>query len=121
MNSQTLPEILDAIKTELTKKKIEFSNRLSHAGAVMNVCWTMEKAKSCYFKLPRKKESGGCIWDYGAVACIFLEAGGIVCDCSGNPLVLNSPDSVFMNKKGILFSSDNKLKNLIIKIRAKTL
>lgn len=119
MNCQVLPELLDKIKTELNKKTIKFSNRMSHAGAVMNVCWLMEKAKSCYFKLPQKADSGGCIWDYGAVACIFSEAGGIVCDCSGDLLVLNSAVSVFMNRKGILFATHDELKELVVKVRAK--
>lgn len=119
LNSQSLPKLLEKIKTELTYKKINYLTKLSHAGAVMNVCWLMEKTKSCYFKLPKKKDSGGCIWDYSAVACIFSEAGGIVCDCSGEPLALNSIDSVFMNKKGILFATNDELKQLIIEIRKK--
>ncbi len=116
MNGQMLPKMLDEIKTELTDKKIKFSNRMSHGGAVMNVCWLMEKSNSCYFKLPRKSDGGGCIWDYGAVACIFSEAGGIVCDCSGVPLFLNSEVSVFMNREGILFAANNELKDLVVKI-----
>lgn len=115
MKGKDLPKILDIINIKLTQKNIQFSKMFSHAGAVMNVCWAMENAQSCYFKLPQKKESGGCIWDYGAVACIFTEAGGIACDCSGNPLILNSTDTVFMHQKGILFATSNELIQLITK------
>ena len=81
----------------------------THSGAVMNVCNSLEYPMSFFLKIPKPEEGGGCIWDYGATACIYKEAGGVVTDCLGNELALNSPNSVYMNKCGVLFASTKEL------------
>jgi 3'-phosphoadenosine 5'-phosphosulfate (PAPS) 3'-phosphatase len=116
MKDEMLPMMMEEIESELAGKNIPHTTQMSHAGAVMNVCWLFEKPESCYFKLPRKKESGGCIWDYGAVACIYSEAGGFVSDCFGVTLDLNSKVSVFMNRKGVFFASSEELQSLIVRL-----
>ena len=83
------------------------------SGAVMNACLASENALSCYFAFPKKEAGGGSIWDYAATACIYKEIGAPVTDIFGNPLHLNTPDTTFMNKKGILFASDDGISKMI--------
>ena len=84
-------------------------------GAALIACWVLEKAPACYFSYP-KKELGGSVWDYAASACIYKEAGGWTSDLQGNPLDLNRPDSTFMNHRGILFATNEKLARKIIEL-----
>ena len=77
--------------------------------AVMNACWVLENAPACFVKRPKIQEGGGCLWDYAATACLFEEAGAVVSDSHGNSLDLNSRDSVFMNQKGVLYASHQKI------------
>ena len=81
----------------------------SHSGAVENVCTSMELPSSCFLKVPKKEQGGGCIWDYGATACLYTEAGGQVSDIYGRRLELNSRDSVYMNERGVLYASSSEL------------
>ncbi|MEE9354401.1 MAG: inositol monophosphatase family protein [Methylococcaceae bacterium] len=79
------------------------------AGAAMNTCSVLENNPACYFKFPKPQDGGGSLWDFAASACLFVEAGAVVSDIYGNTLALNSPDSTFMNKKGVLYASNIKL------------
>ena len=110
--------VIQKLSSEITNSGDISFECISHGGAVMNACWAMIKAPACYFKLPKKEQGGGCIWDFGATACIFTEAGGVVCDFYGNPLQLNNCDSVFMHEKGVIFACSEKLKNSIIDLSA---
>ncbi len=86
-------------------------------GAVMNAIWTIEKAPACYFKFPKVGLGGGSLWDFAATACIFAELGACtVSDIQGRPLDLNRKDATFMNHRGIVFASEESLKDLVIKI-----
>ena len=78
-------------------------------GAVMNACWVLENAPSYFVKRPKIQEGGGCLWDYAATACLFEEIGATVSDSFGNPLHLNSRDSVFMNRVGVLYASHREI------------
>lgn len=78
---------------------------ISHAGAVMNAIWCIERAPAYYFALPKNTKGGGCIWDYAASVCIFNEIGLEVSDYYGNPLNLNRPESIYMNEFGVVFST----------------
>lgn len=84
-------------------------------GAVMNACWALEKGTSCYFKFPKKRAGGGCLWDYAATTALYTEAGAIACNMSGDALDLNRADSTFMNHKGALFATNKELAGLILK------
>ena len=86
---------------------------ISHGGAVMNACWTIENQPACYFKFPRSTNSGGSLWDYAATCCIFNELKMPCSDIKGNPMELNRPDSTYMNHKGILYASDIRLAECI--------
>ncbi|MDH3346300.1 MAG: hypothetical protein OEL75_03870, partial [Kiritimatiellaceae bacterium] len=87
---------------------------LRRGGGVMNALWVLENTPACYFKFPREKESGGCLWDFAASACIFNETDAIATDIHGKPLDLNRPDSCYMNHRGILFSTDPELAEQIV-------
>ena len=84
------------------------------AGAVMNACYVLETANSCYFKYPRLDNSGGSLWDYAATACLFNEVGAIASDISGKPMELNRKGNTFMNHRGILYASDPQLAAAIV-------
>lgn len=79
------------------------------SGAVKNACSIVFNAPACYIKFPKRSEGGGCLWDFAATACIVKEAGGWVSDIDGKPLDLNRRDSLFMNHRGVIFSSSEKL------------
>lgn len=89
---------------------------ISHAGAVLNACWIAENMPACYFKLPKKEEGGGSLWDFAATACILNETGAIVSDIRGKKLELNRKESTFMNHAGVLFGSDEALARFIMQI-----
>ena len=81
----------------------------------MNACWVLEHAPACYFKFPKQAEGGGSLWDYAATACILTEAGLHVSDIHGQKLDLNRGESTFMNHRGILYASDEKIADHIMK------
>ncbi len=84
------------------------------AGAVLKAIHIFDHLNSCYFKYPRKENSGGSIWDYAATACLFNEAGAIATDISGLPFELNRVGSTFMNHHGVLYCGQQKLADEII-------
>ena len=85
-------------------------------GAALIACWILEEAPACYFSYPKKELGGGSIWDYAASACIYKEADGWTSDLQGNPLDLNRPDSTFMNHRGVLFATNERLARDIIEL-----
>ncbi len=85
-------------------------------GAVINACHALESAPGCHFKFAKPQEGGGSLWDYAATACLFEEAGAVVCDVYGQPLDLNRPDSTFMNHRGAVYATDENLANRIREI-----
>ncbi|MCC5931282.1 MAG: inositol monophosphatase [Cyclobacteriaceae bacterium] len=86
---------------------------ITGAGAAINACMVLDHEKACYFKFPRKQNSGGSLWDYAATACIYGESGSPATDIHGNPLDLNRSDSTFMNHRGILFSSNQEISEMV--------
>jgi fructose-1,6-bisphosphatase/inositol monophosphatase family enzyme len=84
------------------------------AGAVMNACWTLERAPACYFKLPKGTPGGGNLWDYAATACIATEHGASVSDCRGAPLALNHPHTVMLNHSGVCYTSNPELARALL-------
>lgn len=86
---------------------------IQQGGAAMNACWVLEKSPACYFKFPSKHPGGGGLWDFSASACLFNEMSAVVSDISGQALDLNRADSTFMNHRGVLYASDNRLAKLI--------
>lgn len=83
-------------------------------GAVLMACTVLTTANSCYFKYPRRGDSGGSLWDYAATAALFHEAGAIASDIHGQPMALNRADATFMNHRGILFATSAPLADCIM-------
>lgn len=95
----------------LRKLKIE-----KFAGAVLNACWVLDNAPSCYFKIPKPQNGGGSLWDFAATACIINEAGAYGKSMDGSPLDLNRSDSTFMNHKGVLYASNKKVFDKLLEL-----
>ncbi|MCG8528719.1 MAG: hypothetical protein MI748_20240 [Opitutales bacterium] len=91
-------------------------NLIQTGGGALNACWVLDHAPACYFKLPKKGNGGGGLWDYSASACIHECIGSSVSDIFGKPLDLNREDSTFMNHRGILYASDCQLAADLMKI-----
>ena len=62
-----------------------------------------------YFKFPKPEQGGGCLWDFAATAALFNEMNCYATDFYGKPLDLNRADSVFMNHRGVIFTTDKSL------------
>lgn len=94
----------------------------NQAGSVINAIQVLENAPACYFKLPKKERGGGSIWDFAATSALANAASIWVSDIYGKPLNLNSAESLFMNKSGVIFAhgdqlaSDTELAKIIMEI-----
>lgn len=82
---------------------------IDRGGAVMNACWVLENAPACFYKKPKTQVGGGCVWDYAATACLFETMGAWVSDMHGKPLNLNPKESLYMNQKGVMFATSDKI------------
>lgn len=111
--------ILDEIEAVARNLGYQQMAKQFQGGAALIACWVIEKAPACYFYLPKKVNGGGSIWDFAASACICAEAGAWVSDIDGNPLDLNRADSTFMNHRGALYASSEKLGREIIALGKK--
>ena len=89
------------------------------AGGVMTACQILENPNICYFKYPRRDNSGGSLWDYAATACLFHEAGGVATDIFGHPMALNRSGSTFMNHRGLLYAATPELATRIRALHGK--
>lgn len=98
--------ILEQHKDPFVKEGFEQFEIISHGGAVMNAMWALEHQPSVYFALPKVSQGGGCIWDYAATACIYGELSCGVSDYYGKALHLNYPETIYMNKVGVLYQPE---------------
>lgn len=97
--------ILQNYQHSFEEKGYQNFEYIYHGGAIMNAIWSIENKPSFYFALPKKAQGGGCIWDYAATACIFTELGYKVTDYQGNALMLNNPETIFMNASGVIYAN----------------
>ncbi len=79
------------------------------SGAVMQAIQALETPGACFFKLPKRAQGGGCLWDYAATSCIASELGVPPKHFSNDTLALNDPHTVYFNAKGIVFASSSDL------------
>ena len=86
------------------------------AGAVINAIKVIEQAPACYFKLPKPQPGGGSLWDFAATACIFNALGAFVSDANNQALDLNRKDSTFMNHRGVIYASNESLRDAALGI-----
>lgn len=105
-----MTQIANRVSRELACESVDIFN---YGGAAMNAMVALRRQPGCYFKFPRKGESGGSLWDYGASACIYREAGAVATDMSGEPLQLNRPGSTYMNHRGFIYATDARIGELI--------
>ncbi len=107
-----------AIERDLGRvaKELGLAGPELHIGraAVTNACAALMDPVACYFKLPKPQDGGGSLWDFAATACLFAEAGAHVSDIHGDPLDLNRADSTFMNHRGVLFATSERLAAQIV-------
>lgn len=90
-------------------------------GAAMNACNILEQPNTCYFKYPRKGNSGGSIWDFAATACLFNAAGAVASDIFGQPLELNRIGSTYANHRGSLYAAQPALAEQVTELYKKLL
>lgn len=74
--------------TRLLLEKIG-PHQLLHADSSIKCCLVADGSADLYLRV-----GPTCEWDTGAGQCIVEEAGGHLCDCSGQPLRYNTRDSL---------------------------
>ena len=92
------------------KSKLRYQVKDLSYGAVMNAMKVLDNPPSIYLKLPKTEQGGGCIWDFAASTAIFHELGANASDFEGNALLLNPKDTLYMNRRGVFYSSSYQLK-----------
>ncbi len=103
------PGLLEQFESIAQKSSATGLKTLHKGGAVMNGCWVLENPPGCYFKFPKPQDGGGSLWDFAAITCLFHELGATATDFHGQPLELNNAESTFMNKRGVLFTTNQSL------------
>ncbi len=107
-------EFIFALEEKLQELNFNKLHLQKKAGAVLNAIWTLDQAPGCYFKLPKPIPGGGSLWDFAATACIFDEIGAPASSFDGTTLDLNRSDSSFMNHRGVLYSSNQQVAEMIM-------
>ena len=105
---------LSAVETCASTLGVDDIDYVYGGGAVKNACGVIESDQACYLKLPKRQDGGGSIWDFAATSCLALNSGAWASDVNGDPLVFNSRDSNFMNQKGVVFASNERIAKLLI-------
>ncbi len=101
-------EVLAELHRYAQESKLEVRAHFNFGG-VRNAVSVMRSAHGCYFKFPKKRKGCGSIWDYAATRLFFEELNLKVGDALGNQLNLNDPDTTFMNKGGVCYTTDEAL------------
>lgn len=101
---------LDRMETIAERQGLSELKTINQGGAAMNACWVIENAPAVYFKLPKRNDGGGSLWDFAASACLFHELkAAVATDIAGQPLKLNREESTFMNRDGVVYASSEEL------------
>ncbi|MEM7552098.1 MAG: inositol monophosphatase family protein [Bacteroidota bacterium] len=112
-------EYFDSVKFRFTQWMEQQNQNIQfHAdfGGVRNAIGVMTSGQGCYFKFPKKRKGCGSIWDYAATRLFLEELGLHVSNAQGDRLHLNDPKTTFMNSQGILYATDEKLKEFILEL-----
>ena len=83
-------------------------------GSVLNACQVAQHEQAIYFKLPKPNTGGGSTWDFAATACLFAELGNDATDTYGEPLQFNDRETTFMNRRGVVYSSNPTLQQHVL-------
>lgn len=109
-------ERIEQLKITLNKAGYTSVKLDSQGGAVRNALAALINTPACYIKFPKKEKGGGCVWDYAATSCFFLQSNFIVSDMSGQKLNLNPKGSLYYNHCGIVFSSHKTIAEAIYQL-----
>jgi 3'-phosphoadenosine 5'-phosphosulfate (PAPS) 3'-phosphatase len=112
-------ELTQYISNWANKEKFSTIQYYDGYGAVCNALAVMQSNAGFYFKLAKKQQGGGSIWDFAATSLFFEELNLNVSDNFGKPLHLNNPDTTFMNDSGILYTTDKNLSAFLMTLRKK--
>ncbi|MEM9016504.1 MAG: inositol monophosphatase family protein [Verrucomicrobiota bacterium] len=110
--SPRFPSALKAMEFFVERAGFPGLEILDHAGSVLNACWVTDHDPALYFKFPKKSRGGGSVWDFAATACLASEWGQPATDIHGDPLDLNPAGCTFMNEKGVVYGSNEELREL---------
>ncbi|EAR08991.1 inositol monophosphatase family protein [Reinekea blandensis] len=101
-------------------RQLGYSNvqMVSDRGAVMNAVGVLQSSHAFYLKLPKANRGGGALWDFAASAGLFAATGKPCSDAFGRPLPLNSAESLYLNRTGVVFASDPALHSALLEFIA---
>ncbi|MDN3690176.1 3'(2'),5'-bisphosphate nucleotidase CysQ family protein [Cyclobacterium jeungdonense] len=85
-------------------------------GAVRNALSVMSHKHAGYFKFPRSQKGGGSIWDFAATRLIFEELGLPVSNMKGEKLHLNSPETTFMHRQGVVYATTERIAEMVLRL-----
>lgn len=113
MNSSHLETVQDVVPSLFPEQQV----LLKHiGGAVISALTALEQPGIIYFKFPKPQKSGGSIWDYAATACIYEQAGAYATDIYGEAFELNTPNSTFMNHKGLIYAKTQQAQQSMMQL-----
>lgn len=98
-------EIERILNEKAEKLSLNGVQEIAGGGAVLNAIRVLENGPACMFKLPKKENGGGSIWDFAATACLYQELGLPATNFVGGKLDLNRKDSTFMNHEGVFYGN----------------
>ncbi|MBV1910059.1 MAG: hypothetical protein KUG78_12210 [Kangiellaceae bacterium] len=116
LESEVFNRLTDKLGTFCQQQGYVGIKRVTGGGAVVNACQIIDEAPAVYFKLPKKSDGGGSLWDFSATEAIFKEANLPVTDMLGNNLVLNNSQTTYMNHCGVLFASNRSFAAELIRL-----
>ncbi|MCP5079285.1 MAG: inositol-1-monophosphatase [Psychromonas sp.] len=114
LSNKAYPRLIEKLNKLLIAFNLQQLNVTSEHGAVVNALLVLENSPAIYIKLPKPQEGGGALWDYSGTSCIAEAVEAWVSDIHGLPLALNQADSYYMNKKGVIYASNEKLAKAVI-------
>lgn len=86
-------------------------------GAVRNAMSVLSHRNAFYFKFARKEKGGGSIWDFAATGLIFEELGLPVTNIKGEKLLLNTPETTFMNQQGVIYATNERIREMVLEVK----
>ncbi|SHM85217.1 3'(2'), 5'-bisphosphate nucleotidase [Cyclobacterium lianum] len=85
-------------------------------GAVRNALGVLSHKHACYIKFPRPQRGGGSIWDFAATRLIFEELALPVSNMKGKKLHLNSPETTFMHRQGVVYATTERIAEMVLRL-----
>ena len=114
--SSLYSNLLEKVQALAEQKELKSLEERQWGGTVMNALWTLNEGPACYIVVPKKDKGGGSIWDFAAIVAIYNELGIPATNFEGYPMLLNTPESTFMNRQGALFCSSRELQDSLFEL-----